>query len=145
MGQGQELLYTTHILLAMIICTKYEKDPSNGREVTARTWFRLKTGGRTKHMKTVYSLNLIGSGIWGRDLAWKMVWIWSQKIAEFDLLPARTEAHYGDVKRPSRHPKLLVSLVFVQQFFSDQQQRNIKGPRYCPFVGWTMDSHTKGQ
>ena len=37
MGQGQKVLYMTQFLLVVNICTKYEKDPANGRKVTA--WF----------------------------------------------------------------------------------------------------------
>ena len=35
---GSMSFYMTH-LLVMNICTKYEKDPSSGRNVTAWTWF----------------------------------------------------------------------------------------------------------
>ena len=36
-GHGKSLLYTTHVLVVVNICTKYEKDPSSERKVTA--WF----------------------------------------------------------------------------------------------------------
>ena len=32
MGQGQKSLYMTHLLLVVNICTRYGKDPSNGRK-----------------------------------------------------------------------------------------------------------------
>ena len=49
MGQGQKLLYTTH-LLVVNNCTKYEKDPSNGRKVTGWTQFCCGTWLSHEHM-----------------------------------------------------------------------------------------------
>ena len=36
MGQSQKLIYTTHLILGVTMFTKYEKDPSNRWETTAR-------------------------------------------------------------------------------------------------------------
>ena len=57
-------------------------------------------------------------------------------------------SHYGDVKWPSWRLELPVHRV-CSTVCSGWQQRNIKGPRYCPFVRgihrWPVVSRTKGE
>ena len=47
MDQGQKLLYMTHLILVVNTCTKYEKDPSNGRKAKARTRIHLQIDRQT--------------------------------------------------------------------------------------------------
>ena len=38
-GQGQRSSHATHLLMVVIICTKYGKNPSRTVDATKRTWF----------------------------------------------------------------------------------------------------------